>query len=99
MNWPVRQLAATPGGAPIARAVQTVGALGLSLLPLVGPAGERGALAFTPAPTVGHDRRSAGSVAVATRYASAALSLWADLPRVPALPRGASPAKLPRPPA
>jgi CheY-like chemotaxis protein len=96
MNWPLAKVAAVPGGEAIAQAAQAVGAMGLSLVPLIGPAGERGALAFTPAPTLAHSRRSANSVAVAAHYASAALSLWGNLPRQPALGAGTVPRTLPR---
>ncbi len=52
---------------------------------LLGAEGQRGALVYSPPPTVGQSRRSAQAVAVAARYASAAISLWGNLPKLPAL--------------
>lgn len=95
VNVPPEELARFPGGAGIAKALQTFGALGFTILPLTGPQGERGALAYTPPPTIGQGRRAAYTVSIAARYAASGLSLWGDLPRQPALPSGASFGALP----
>lgn len=89
VNVPLEDLARVPGGASLARALQPFGALAFTILPLTGPQGERGALAYTPPPTIGQGRRAAYTVSVAARYAASALTLWGDLPRQAALPSGA----------
>jgi DNA-binding response OmpR family regulator len=95
LNIAPEELERAPGGAAIARALLPFGARGFSLLPLSAPGGERGVLAYTPPPMVAQGRRAAYSLAVAARYAAAALSLWGDLPRQAVLPRGRSTAALP----
>jgi len=95
VNVPLEDLARVPGGANIAKALQAFGSLGFTILPLTGPQGERGALAYTPPPTIGQGRRAAHMVSVAARYAASGLSLWGDLPRQPALPAGPSFGALP----
>lgn len=89
VNVPLEDLARVPGGASLARALQPFGAFAFTILPLTGPQGERGALAYTPPPTIGQGRRAAYMVSVAARYAASALTLWGDLPRQAALPPGA----------
>ena len=90
MNVPVEDVSLVPGGDGVGLAAKRMGGLGVTILPLTGPQGERGALVYSPPPTVGQSSRSAQAVAVAARYASAAISLWADLPRLPTLPETTS---------
>lgn len=95
VNIALEELARVPGGASIAKALEPFGALGFTILPLTGPQGERGALAYTPPPTVGQGRRAAHLASVAARYAASGLSLWGDLPRQPRLPAGGAFGALP----
>ena len=87
---PVDEVSRVPGGEIIGLAARRMGGLGVTILPLTGPQGERGALVYSPPPTVGQSSRSAQAVAIAARYASAAISVWADLPKLPQLSGGIS---------
>ena len=80
LNWPLGEVRRAPGVESVARAAEQTGALAVSFLPLRGVDGQRGALVYSPPPTLGQSRRGAQAVALAVRYAGAAISLWGDLP-------------------
>ena len=80
LAWPVSDLAAQPGGAPLAGALSRLGIRGVSICPLRAPDGGRGTLVFAAPRTLGVPRAWARAVAVAARYAAFGLTALSHPP-------------------
>ncbi|MEW6568889.1 MAG: hypothetical protein AB1449_12135 [Chloroflexota bacterium] len=79
LNVPAARLKAAGGGIAQGEAAEAVGIQALTLAPLQGSRGERRVLVFAAPRTLAVPRGWAAAVAVATRYASLALSQLPEL--------------------